>query len=130
MTDVSFDGNAPRLSVASATDKSVLGEMFVWQDDVAGTDPTDVAGTDPTDIADRFTATIRMEGETPVVEWSPKLSEAEAVRRRYTVYGKTRLSDAQGAQSSRMKRRTSTSSRSPSGCNRGRCESGEWRLVD
>ena len=62
-------------------------EMFVWQDYVAGTDPTD--------IADRFTATIRMEGETPVVEWSPKLSEAEAARRRYTIYGKTRLSDAQ-----------------------------------
>ena len=63
------------------------GEMFVWQDYVAGTDPTDAA--------DRFTATIRMEGDVPVIEWYPRLSEAETARRIYTIWGKVRLSDAQ-----------------------------------
>ena len=38
-----------------------------------------------------FTATIRMVGGTPVVEWSPKLSAAEESRRRYTIYGMSRL---------------------------------------
>lgn len=59
-------------------------DMFVWQDYVAGTDPTDVN--------DRFRATIRMEDGVPVVECSPQLPESEG--RKYTIWGKVRLSDA------------------------------------
>ena len=54
--------------------------MYVWQDYVAGTDPTDTNSV--------FTATITMVDGAPVVEWSPKLSAAEETRRRYTIYGK------------------------------------------
>ena len=57
--------------------------MYVWQDYVAGTDPTDTNSV--------FTATITMVDGEPVVEWSPKLGVAEESRRRYTIYGKAGL---------------------------------------
>ena len=62
--------------------------MFVWQDFVAGTDPTD-----PDDV---FTASITFDAATgePVVSWSPELSAAEAAKRVYRIYGKVRLADA------------------------------------
>lgn len=61
--------------------------MFVWQDFVAGTDPTD--------SNDVFTASITFDATTgePVVSWSPELSAAEAAKRSYTTYGKVRLTD-------------------------------------
>lgn len=61
--------------------------MFVWQDFVAGTDPTD-----PDDV---FTASITFDTTTgePVVSWSPELSSTEAAKRSYTIYGKVRLTD-------------------------------------
>jgi hypothetical protein len=58
-------------------------DMYVWQDYVAGTDPTDTNSL--------FTATIKMVDGAPVVEWSPKLSVAEEAKRIYTVYGKASL---------------------------------------
>ena len=58
-------------------------DMYVWQDYVAGTDPTDTNSV--------FTATITMVDGEPVVEWSPKLSAEEEARRRYTIYGKAGL---------------------------------------
>lgn len=61
--------------------------MYVWQDYVAGTDPTD-----PDDV---FKATIRMEGSTPVVEYTPVLSSTEKAKRKYTLLGKSRLADAE-----------------------------------
>ena len=64
--------------------KDVHGnDMYVWQDYVAGTDPTDTNSV--------LTATITMVDGAPVVEWSPKLSAAEESRRRYTIYGKAGL---------------------------------------
>ena len=62
--------------------------MFVWQDYVAGTDPTD-----PSSV---FTASITFDAATgdPVIGWSPVLSAAEAAKRKYTVFGKVRLNDA------------------------------------
>ena len=57
--------------------------MYVWQDYVAGTDPTDPKS--------QFTAKIEMVNSEPVVIWSPKLSEAEAAKRVYTTYGKKTL---------------------------------------
>ncbi|MBQ4437221.1 MAG: leucine-rich repeat protein [Clostridia bacterium] len=61
--------------------------MFVWQDYVAGTDPTDPA--------DAFTASIAFDATTgaPVIGWSPELPAAEAAKRIYTVFGKVRLND-------------------------------------
>ena len=60
--------------------------MLVWQDYVAGTDPTDEADT--------FKAMIRMDGTTPIIEFTPELSAIEKAKRKYTIWGKTRLSDA------------------------------------
>ena len=61
--------------------------MFVWQDYVAGTNPTDPA--------DAFTASIAFDATTgdPVIGWSPELPAAEAAKRVYTVFGKVRLND-------------------------------------
>ena len=57
--------------------------LQVWQDYVAGTDPTD--------INDLFRAEIRMVDNSPVVSWSPVLPAAEAAKRVYTIYGRTSL---------------------------------------
>ena len=64
--------------------KNAVGDdMYVWQDYVAGTDPTDPKS--------QFTAKIEMVDGEPVVVWSPKLSDAEAAKRIYTTYGKKTL---------------------------------------
>jgi len=57
--------------------------LQVWQDYVAGTDPTDVNDT--------FRATISMVGDEPVVSWEPVLPAAEAAKRTYTIYGRQSL---------------------------------------
>ena len=57
--------------------------LQVWQDYVAGTDPTDVGDT--------FRATISIVDGDPVVSWEPTLSAAEAAKRSYTVYGRQSL---------------------------------------
>ena len=61
--------------------------MMVWQDFVAGTDPTDEN--------DVFTASITFDKDTnePVISWTPELSAAEAAKRKYTTYGKAKLTD-------------------------------------
>ena len=59
--------------------------LLVWQDYVAGTDPTSVD--------DVFTATIAMVDGEPVVGYTPELPEAEKAKRKYTIYGKARLQD-------------------------------------
>lgn len=57
--------------------------LLVWQDYVAGTDPTDPA--------DMFRATISMVDGEPVVSWEPVLSPEEAARRTYMVFGRQSL---------------------------------------
>ena len=57
--------------------------LQVWQDYVAGTDPTDAN--------DLFRAAIDMSGGTPVVSWTPVLPAAEAAKRVYTILGRTSL---------------------------------------
>ena len=61
--------------------------MMVWQDFVAGTDPTDPD--------DKFTASITFDKDTnaPIVSWTPELSQAEATKRSYKKYGKVKLND-------------------------------------
>ena len=78
-------GSDPVAAMTMPTEKKDAhgNDMYVWQDYVAGTDPTDTNSV--------FTATITMVDGAPVVEWSPKLSAAEESRRRYTIYGKAGL---------------------------------------
>lgn len=52
-----------------------------------------VAGTDPTDPNDRFAATITMRDGRSIVGIRPELSVSEKARRKYTVWGKSRLAD-------------------------------------
>lgn len=59
--------------------------MLVWQDYVAGTDPTD-----KTDI---FKAYVTMVDGKPVISWTPELKPEQAALRKYTTYGKTKLTD-------------------------------------
>ena len=61
--------------------------LQVWQDYVAGTDPTD-----PTS---RFAATIDFVDGTPVVTWSPNVSDGSRV---YRIWGKKSLADADWTQ--------------------------------
>ena len=58
--------------------------MSVWEDFVAGTDPTNANSV--------FTATIEMVDGAPRVRWSPDLN-SNGVVRTYTVFGKAELSD-------------------------------------
>lgn len=60
--------------------------MTVWQDYVAGTDPTD---TDS-----KFSVKIDMKDGKPEIKWEPELSATDAAKRTYTIYGKKNLSDA------------------------------------
>ena len=60
--------------------------MQVWQDFVAGTDPTDEN--------DKFTASITFDEDgRPIIAYSPELTPAEAAKRKYTTYGKVKLTD-------------------------------------
>lgn len=52
--------------------------LAVWQDYVAGTDPTD-----PDDV---FSAWLEMDGDTPRIAWKPVLDEAGAAKRRYRIW--------------------------------------------
>lgn len=57
--------------------------MQVWQDYVAGTDPTD--------LTDKFSALITVTDGNPVISWTPVLPAAQAAKRKYTVYGRKSL---------------------------------------
>ena len=57
--------------------------LQVWQDYVAGTDPTNPDDT--------FRAKVSIVGDEPVVSWEPTLSAAEAAKRTYTIYGRQSL---------------------------------------
>ena len=60
--------------------------MMVWQDFVAGTDPTDEN--------DKFTASITFDEDgRPIIAYSPEQTPAEAAKRKYTTYGKVKLTD-------------------------------------
>ena len=80
-------GSDPVAALRMPTDKKDArgNDMYVWQDYVAGTDPTDTNSV--------FTAKVAMVDGLPVVTWEPKLSEVEEARRIYTIYGKTNLTD-------------------------------------
>ena len=59
--------------------------MLVWQDYVAGTDPTDEK--------DVFTASITIVDGKVTISYSPELDDARKAMRRYTTWGKTSLMD-------------------------------------
>ncbi len=58
--------------------------LQVWQDYVAGTDPTNAASV--------FTAGIEFVGGVPYITWSPNLN-TNGIERIYTIWGKTSLTD-------------------------------------
>jgi hypothetical protein len=67
--------------VGAKTDASGAA-MPVWQDYVAGTDPTNtfsVAGTAPTNTFSKFTAKIEMKDGEPVVTWSHSLARCGGI---------------------------------------------------
>ena len=82
-------GNDFTAAITKPTGKrdGVGNAMMVWQDFVAGTDPTDEN--------DVFRASITFDKETnePVISWTPELTPAEAAKRKYTTYGKAKLTD-------------------------------------
>ncbi len=59
---------------------------YVWQSYVAGLNPTSAASV--------FKAVLTFENGKPVVRYSPQLSTAETALRRYTIYGKKSLMNA------------------------------------
>jgi hypothetical protein len=59
--------------------------MYVWQDYIAGTDPTNPH--------DRFVATLTIVNGRPEIDWTPKLPEAISATRLYTIWGKEKISD-------------------------------------
>lgn len=60
--------------------------MMVWQDFVAGTDPTNPD--------DKFTASITFDAQgKPVISYSPELSATETAKRIYRKFGKVKLND-------------------------------------
>lgn len=61
--------------------------LLVWQDFVAGTDPTDETSV--------FKASVTMVDGKPVVSWTPELPPEQAARRKYTTYGKVKLQDVE-----------------------------------
>ena len=61
-------------------------EMFVWQDYVAGTDPTDEK--------DVFTASISIVDGKVTISYTPELDAERKSLRKYTTWGKKSLTDA------------------------------------
>ena len=82
-----FGGDFTKAITKETGKKDGAGKpMYVWQDFVAGTDPTDQD--------DVFRAAITFDGEgKPVISWTPELSGAEAAKRVYKKYGKIKLND-------------------------------------
>ena len=60
-------------------------EMLVWQDYVAGTDPTDED--------DVFTASITIVDGKVTISYTPELDDARKAMRKYTTWGKTSMMD-------------------------------------
>ena len=86
--EATFGGDfAAALTMETGKRDGAGNPMFVWQDYVAGTDPTDSGSV--------FTASLTFDAETgePVISWSPELSPDEAAKRRYDVSGKVRMTD-------------------------------------
>lgn len=70
-------------------------EMYVWEDYVAGTDPTDTGSV--------FRASLTIKDGCPVVEWDPNLN-SNKVERVYKVYGKANLADEKWGPTNEMSR--------------------------
>lgn len=62
-------------------------DMLVWQDYVAGTDPTDVN--------DVLRASITLVDDNPVISYTPELDDERKAMRKYTIYGKECLTDTE-----------------------------------
>lgn len=83
-----FGGDFTKALMRPTGKRDALGNsMLVWQDYVAGTDPTDED--------DVFRASITIVDGKPVVSYSPELDDERKALRKYTIYGKGSLMDSQ-----------------------------------
>ena len=73
------------LSMKTGKKDGAGNDMFVWQDYVAGTDPTKPE--------DKFTASITVVDGKVTVSYTPELDEARKALRKYTTWGKKSLFD-------------------------------------
>ena len=73
------------LAMKSGKKDGAGNEMLVWQDYVAGTDPTDEK--------DIFTASITIVDGKVTISYTPELDDARKAMRKYTIWGKTSLMD-------------------------------------
>lgn len=71
-------------ALANNGKKTLVGDWHVWQDYVAGTDPTNSLS--------RFYADIAVENDVPIVSWFPDLN-SNGVTRVYKVWGKESLDE-------------------------------------
>lgn len=71
------------LSMKTGKKDGAGNDMFVWQDYVAGTDPTKPE--------DKFTASITVVDGKVTVSYTPELDEARKALRKYTTWGKKSL---------------------------------------
>ncbi len=78
---------SPDTAVKAKTGKKDYGgnDLYVWQDYVAGTNPTN-----PEDV---FKSSITFAEGKPIITWSPELSASEAAKREYKIFGKVKIDD-------------------------------------
>ena len=74
------------LSMKTGKKDGAGNDMFVWQDYVAGTDPTKPE--------DKFTASITVVDGKVTVSYTPELDDDRKALRKYTTWGKKSLLDA------------------------------------
>ena len=74
------------LSMKTGKNHGAGNDMFVWQDYVAGTDPTKPE--------DKFTASITVVEGKVTVSYTPELDDDRKALRKYTTWGKKSLLDA------------------------------------
>ena len=97
LVPLSWTNNIPRFAVKFGNDFSSAlmkptgkrdacgNALLVWEDYVAGTDPTDVE--------DVLHADITLVNGVPHISYMPELPILEKAKRNYTIYGKERLQD-------------------------------------
>ena len=82
--------SAPTSSYETLASQRGANGYLVWESYVAGLDPTNARSV--------FRALIAFENGAPVVRYEPVLSSAQTAARKYTVYGKKKLSNASWSQ--------------------------------
>ena len=84
--EVRFSRTRSKISFVAADDDDGDGVINLYEF---------VAGTDPTNETSILRATISFDDSgSPIIGWTPELTQPEAVKRAYRKFGKVRLNDA------------------------------------